>query len=64
MLLIGKMEAEDVVKNLRVSDPSEPFWEEPFRMSRQMAGNLYRSLRGSLGRFVFFHLFLTVCLCE
>ena len=50
LLFIGNIETEDILKNPQSLDPSEPFWDEPFGMSRLLAGDLHRSLKASFGK--------------
>ena len=68
LLFEGNMGTGDIITHLRPLDPSEPFWDEPFGMTRRIAGDLHRSLRVSFGDysqpFDLCYLCVGVCKCE
>ena len=66
LLFVGNKGVEDIITHLRALDPTAPFWEVPFGMSRQLAGDLHRSLRESFGEYSSSLLFccLSVCVCK
>ena len=49
LLFISNMETKDIVKHHRALDTSDLFWQKLFGISRQLAGDFHRSLRGSFG---------------